>query len=64
MSDPNAYPPGWDHDRVREVLEHYESQSDEDAAQEDDTAMDAIAETVMVIPNELVPAVRALISKQ
>ena len=64
MSDPNTYPPGWDNERVQQMLEHYESQSDEDAAREDDVAMDATTETVMVIPNELVPAVRALISKQ
>lgn len=64
MRDTNHYPPEWDNHKVQEVLEHYENQSDEDAAQEDDAAMDTPAETVMVIPNEFVPAVRALISKQ
>ncbi len=29
------YPPGWDEERVRRVLEHYESQSDEEAAREE-----------------------------
>ena len=64
MTDPNTYPPGWDNDRVRRVLEYYENQSEEEAALEDETALDATAQTVMVIPNEFVPAVRALISKQ
>lgn len=64
MTDPNAYPPGWNNDRVRQVLEHYENQSEEEAALEDETALDATTQTVMVIPNEFVPAVRALISKQ
>ena len=64
MKDTNRYPPEWDSHKVQKVLKHYESQSDEDAAQEDDAAMGATAGTVMVIPNEFVPAVRALISKQ
>ena len=64
MRDTNRYPPEWDNHKVQKVLKHYENQSDEDAAQEDDAAMDATTETVMVIPNQFVPAVRALISKQ
>ena len=64
MSDPNTYPPGWDNERIQQVLEHYENQSEEEAALEDETTLDATGETVMVIPNEFVSAVRALISKQ
>ena len=64
MKDPNDYPYGWDANRVKELLQHYENQSDDEAAEEDDTAFYSSGETVMVIPNELVPAVRALMSKQ
>lgn len=31
----NRFPPGWDEERVRLVIEHYESQSDEEAIAED-----------------------------
>ena len=63
MKDPNNYPTGWDAHRVKEVLEHYESQSDDDAVEEDEAAFNTNGETVMVIPNELVPAVRTIISR-
>jgi hypothetical protein len=32
------YPPGWYEARVRRVLEHYESQSDDEAVAEDEAA--------------------------
>ncbi|MEK7729823.1 MAG: hypothetical protein AAB354_15555 [candidate division KSB1 bacterium] len=32
----NQFPPGWDERRVREVLDHYENQTDEEAAAEDE----------------------------
>ena len=64
MMDRNSYPPGWDGGRVRRVLEHYEHQNEEDAAREDEAALEAATETMMGIPNDLVPAIRALISKR
>jgi hypothetical protein len=57
----NSLPPGWDEQRIRGVLEHYEHQSDEDAAAEDQTAFEAEDETLMAVPLELVPAVREMI---
>ena len=39
MKNPNRYPPGWDEERVRRVLEHYESQTDEEAIAEDEAAL-------------------------
>ena len=53
----NRFPPGWDEARVRDVIEHYESQTEDEAAFED------TSHTVMVIPNDLVPAVRAILSE-
>ena len=34
--NPNRFPPGWDEQRVREILDHYENQTDEEAAAEDE----------------------------
>ena len=60
---PSSFPPGWDEQRVRRVLEHYESQSEDEAVAEDEAALDAAAGTVMDVPKELVPQVRELIAK-
>jgi len=32
------FPEGWDEERVRRVLEHYDKQSDEEAVAEDEAA--------------------------
>ncbi len=58
------YPPGWDEERVRRVLEHYESQSDEEAVAEDEAAFEATPHTTMEVPVDLVPVVRELIAKR
>jgi hypothetical protein len=58
------YPPGWDEERVRRVLEQYEAQSDEEAVAEDEAAYDATTHTSMEVPVELVPVVRELIAKR
>ena len=57
------FPPGWNEDRVRKVIEHYETQTEEEAVAEDEVAFEDKTQTVMDIPNELVPAVRELLSK-
>lgn len=32
--NPNQFPPGWDEQQVRKVIEHYDNQTDEEAAAE------------------------------
>lgn len=59
----SQFPPGWDHARVKRVLEHYEHQTEEEAVAEDEAAIEAPGQTVMEIPTALVPAVRELIAK-
>jgi len=58
------YPAGWDEKRVRQVLEHYEGQSEEVAIAEDEAAYETTTHTTMVVPVELVPAVRELIVRE
>jgi hypothetical protein len=58
------YPVGWDEERVRRVLDHYETQSDEEAVAEDEAAYEATTHTAMEVPIELVPAVRELIARR
>jgi hypothetical protein len=59
----NRYPPGWDEDRVRRVLEHYERQTEEEAVAEDEAAFDDSTTTSVEVPADLLPAVRDLIAK-
>jgi hypothetical protein len=58
------FPEGWDEERVRRVLEHYETQSDEEALAEDEAAYESTTHTAMEIPVELVPQVRELLAKR
>lgn len=57
------FPPGWDAERVRKVLMHYEEQTEDEAVAEDEAAFEDSTQTMMEVPNELVPAVRELIAK-
>lgn len=59
----SEFPPEWDEERTRRVLEHYEKQAEDDAVAEAEAAFASRTETVMTVPNELVPAVRELIAK-
>jgi hypothetical protein len=58
------FPPGWNEERVRRVLEHYEQQSDDQAVAEDEAAYESTTHTTMEVPVELVPAVRELLAKR
>ena len=60
----SRFPKGWEEDRVRRVLEHYENQTDEEAVAEDEAAFASRTETLMEVPNDLVPTVRELIAKR
>ena len=59
----SRYPSGWDEDRVNRVIAHYEQQTDEEAVAEDEAAVESETQTVMKVPNELVPSIRELIAK-
>lgn len=59
----SKFPPGWNETRVKEVIAHYESQTEEEAVAEDEAAFEIAGQTVMEIPTELVPQVRELIAK-
>ena len=58
-----VYPPGWDEERVRRVLAHYEEQTEEEAVAEDEAAFADEPHTVIEVPTDLVPAIRELIAR-
>ena len=57
----SRFPPGWDDERVRRVLAHYEAQSE--GVAEDEANFETAGQTLMEVPSDLVPAVRELIAK-
>jgi hypothetical protein len=59
----SKFPAGWNEDKVKRVLAHYEGQSEEDAMLEDEAGIQP-SETVMNIPHDLVAEVRELIAKR
>jgi hypothetical protein len=59
----NRFPPGWDEQRVKRVLGHYESQTEDEAVADDEAATEDPSGTLMAVPTELVPEVRDLIAK-
>ena len=58
-----TFPPGWDEEKVRRVLSHYETQAEDAAVQEDEAGVKP-SETVMNVPHDLVGKVRELIAKR
>lgn len=60
----NEFPPGWDEESVKRVLDYYENQTDEEAAAEDDARFYAPDRVLMEVPADLVPLVRELIAKR
>jgi hypothetical protein len=60
---PNRFPTGWDEERVRRVLEHYEGQSADEAVAEDEAAYEDRTQAMIEVPVELVPNVRELIAR-
>lgn len=49
----NRFPPGWDEERVKKVVKHYEQQTEEEAVAEDEAALEDES-------TALVPAIREI----
>lgn len=58
------FPKGWNEERVRKVLDHYERQTPARAAAEDDAAFRKPGQTVMTVPTEMVHEITQLIEKR
>jgi hypothetical protein len=55
------FPPGWNEERVRQVIAHYEDETEDEQFAEIEAAREAEGVTIMAVPTELVPDVQALI---
>ena len=60
----SKFPQNWDEKRVQQVIAHYEQQTEDEATDEDEIAFgDAASQTVIQIPQELLPIVRKLLAE-
>ena len=58
------FPPGWDEQRVREVIAHYDNQTEDEQFAEIEAAHEAEQVTLRAVPTELEPEVRALLARR
>jgi hypothetical protein len=61
MSD-SRFPAGWDAERVKRLIDHYEAQSEDAQVAEDEAAFadDQQGQTIITVPDELLPEIRRL----
>jgi hypothetical protein len=59
----NIFPKEWNEKKIQSVIDHYEQQTEDEAASEDEEFFEDINYTFMEIPHELVSMVRELIAR-
>ena len=58
------FPPGWDETHVKDLIAHYENQTEDEEFADIEAARAAEDITLMAIPTKLVPEVRALLARK
>jgi hypothetical protein len=58
------YPTGWNEERVRKLLLHYEAQTEDEAVAEDEAAFRRRDQTIMVVPKQLVSMITRMIARE
>ena len=56
-------PKGWDEERIRKIIEHYENQTEEEALAEDEAARSREGYAWVQIPHALLPEIMQLIDE-
>jgi hypothetical protein len=59
----NQFPTGWAEEQVKQVLAHYETQSEMEAVAEDEQAFDPSGHAIVEVPVELMPVIREAIAQ-
>jgi len=60
----SRFPAGWDAERVQRLIEYYEGLSEDEQVADDEAAFAAErpGQTVISVPEELLPAIRRLLA--
>lgn len=57
------FPKGWDESRVKKLIAHYDSLSEDEQVAEDEAAVaEQDGQTVITVPDTLLPTIRQLIA--
>jgi hypothetical protein len=63
MMTEQRFPAGWDKDRVLRLIAHYDSMTEEEQLAEDEAAVgEQPGQTVITVPDALLPAIRQLLA--
>ena len=57
------FPRGWDEEKVKALADYYDQQTDDEAIAEAEAAFEAEGQTLVMVPVELMPAIRELLAK-
>ena len=60
----NKFPVGWNNDKVQKVISHYENQNEDEALLEDESFLNNSSESVIQVPNDLIPVIREFIARR
>jgi anti-sigma factor RsiW len=63
MNQPQKFPAGWDERTVRDLIAHYDGQTEDEQAAEIEAALGADDVTMVAVPVALADEVRALIAR-
>ena len=63
MND-RKFPPGWDAERVRRLIAHYDALDEEQKVAEDEAAREQPSQTTVVVPVEFMPAIRQMFAQR
>ena len=58
------FPPGWNEKRVKELIAHYEIQTEDEEFADIEAARKSEDITMMAIPTDLVPEIRAFLARR
>lgn len=58
----NEYPRGWTRQQIKELADHYDNQTEDEAVAEAEAAFNDPRQTVMLVPCELVPEIDKLLA--
>lgn len=64
MSEPQKFPAGWDETSVRDLIAHYDGQTEDEHAAEIEAAIEGKDVTMVAVPLELADEVLALIARR
>ena len=60
----NKFPAGWDKEKVKRTISHYEEQTEDEAVKEDEAFFKNSSESIIEVPKELVSIVREFIARR